>query len=75
MADTKQARPKFCTDEHLEYLDGLRESGVTNMYGAAKYLDVRFPDIRKGARNSFHSSDAAQAILSYWMDSFGKSSR
>ena len=31
-------RPKFVKDEHLEFLDELRESGVTNMFGASPYL-------------------------------------
>jgi len=26
-------RPDFITDEHLKYLDDLRESGDTNMWG------------------------------------------
>ena len=28
--------------EHLEYLDQLRVSGVTNMFGAAQYLEMEF---------------------------------
>ena len=28
-------RPEFVTYEMLYFLDGLRESGVTNMFGAA----------------------------------------
>ena len=28
-------KPDGITDSHLEYLDALRESGVTNMWGAA----------------------------------------
>lgn len=35
-------RPAIVTDEHLEYLDELRESGVTNMYGAGPYLVREF---------------------------------
>ena len=35
-------RPVLVTDEHLEYLDGLRDSGVTNMYGAGRYLEQWF---------------------------------
>ena len=31
-------RPAFVEDKHLTYLDKLRESGVTNMYGARPYL-------------------------------------
>ena len=59
------ARPINITDEHLEYLDGLRESGVTNMFGAGGYIEARFITGRNEAR----------AILTYWMESFGKEDR
>ena len=35
-------RPEGLTDEMLEYLDMLRESAVTNMFGAAPYLQDEF---------------------------------
>ena len=38
----KVERPDIVTDEHLEYLDDLRESGVTNMFGAGSYLEDNF---------------------------------
>lgn len=47
-------------DECLEYLDRLRESGVTNMYGAAPYLAAEFDLSKKDAR----------LILAHWMDTF-----
>jgi hypothetical protein len=62
------------TQEHLEFLDDLRESGDTNMYGAGPYLDAEFPDLNDG-RPSHHSSDMARKILVYWMESFGKADR
>jgi len=55
-------RPPECTDEHLEYLDELRESGITNMYGAPAYLKKEFP----------LSRNAAFSITSYWMKTFSK---
>ena len=58
-------RPDFITDEHLDYLDGLRESGVTNMFGAATYVATEF-----GA-----DSNTARKILMYWMESFGNDNR
>lgn len=58
-------RPTFVTDEHLEYLDDLRESGRTNMYGAGKYLVAEFNLPNPVARN----------VLSYWMETFGKEKR
>ena len=54
-------RPPIVTDEHLEYLDDLRESGRTNMLGAAPYLLDEFTSLDK--------SDAKEVLL-YWMDSF-----
>jgi hypothetical protein len=34
----KQQLPEGMTSDHFEYLDELRDSGRTNMYGAARYL-------------------------------------
>ena len=53
--------PDLLTDEHLEYLDNLRDSGVTNMYGAGAYLEVDFPEL--GRRE-------AREIVGYWMQTF-----
>jgi hypothetical protein len=53
-------RPGFCDDEHLDYLDHLRESGITNMFGAGSYLMDEF-DIGRAD---------AHKILSYWMATF-----
>lgn len=55
-------RPESVTDEHLEYLDDLRECGVTNMFAGGGYLQRDFGIERKEAGE----------ILSYWMDSFGE---
>lgn len=54
-------KPERLTDEHLEYLDELRESGATNMYGARPYLLAEFPELSK---------EDAGAILLYWMKTF-----
>jgi hypothetical protein len=48
--------------EYFEYLDELRKSGETNMYGAAPYLQREFGLSRTEARN----------ILLAWMESFSK---
>jgi hypothetical protein len=46
--------------EHLDFLDGLRESGRTNMYRAGKYV-----------RNYFSVSEhLTKDIWSYWMENF-----
>lgn len=44
------------------YLDELRESGVTNMYGAGKYLENEF---------SLTKNEAKDLLLD-WMKSFRK---
>jgi len=56
----KETKPDFVQDKHLVYLDNLRESGETNMFGAAPYLAYRFSLDRKEARE----------IVLYWMNSF-----
>jgi len=46
--------------EEFEYLDMLRESGETNMWGAGTYLKSEFGMDGKSARS----------ILGLWMDTF-----
>jgi len=53
-------RPSIVEDEHLDYLNELRESGETNMLEAVPYLMQEFSLNRKEATE----------ILSYWMESF-----
>jgi hypothetical protein len=55
-------RPGIVSDDHLTYLDTLRESGVTNMYGAGPYLESNFDVNRADART----------ILLYWMRTFSQ---
>lgn len=54
-------KPDGYGDEHKEYLDELRESGATNMFGAAAYLREEF-GLDKGQ---------AKDYLFYWMGEFG----
>jgi hypothetical protein len=49
------------TQEHKEFLDELRDSGETNMFGARPYLMEEFPELTK---------QEASAIVSEWMNSF-----
>lgn len=56
-------RPDFVTDEHLDYLDDLRESGATNMFGATPYLLIAFPEL---------TQIQARAVLVYWMNTFSE---
>ena len=55
-------RPSFLLEEHLSFLDDLRESGDTNMYGAGPYLQREFPTLTK---------NQTSAVLFYWMATFG----
>lgn len=52
-------------EEYFEYLDCLRESGVTNMFGAAPYLQTAFPELENDSRR-------AREILREWMTQRGK---
>jgi hypothetical protein len=57
----EEPRPEFVTDERLQFLDELRESGEINMFGAAPYLSNIF-DL---------SEQEARKTLTYWMQTFG----
>lgn len=59
-------RPEIVEDEHLEFLDELRESGITNMLGATPYIQQEYPEFNQ---------KEAKSILTYWMHSFGKEDR
>lgn len=48
--------------EYYMYLEKLRKSGSTNMYGAAPYLVVHFG----------LNSDKARDILYNWMDNYSE---
>ena len=62
----KNDRPDACTDEHLRFLDEVREVGTINMFGAAKPLLDMYPEI--------HKREARQ-IVTYWMISLGRAER
>ena len=47
--------------EYLEYLDDLRESGDTNMFGATPYLTREFPELDEAR---------AREVLGHWMRTF-----
>lgn len=59
-------KPDFVAEEHLVYLDNLRESGTTNMFGAVPFIRARFHELSK---------QEASDILSYWMKTFGNENR
>ena len=56
-------KPERLQEEHLEFLDNLRDSGVTNMFGATEYLLLEYPEL---------SDKEAKDILFYWMETFSK---
>jgi hypothetical protein len=56
-----QATRKY-DEKYYTYLDALRESGATNMFGAGAYLQEKF-DLPKSE---------ALAILADWMRTFGQ---
>lgn len=58
-------RPEIVEEEHLLFLDELRDSGATNMFGAPAYVEQEF-DV---------SSTDAKAITLYWMETFGDENR
>ena len=50
-------------DKYFDYLDALRFSCVTNMFGATPYLTDEFPELSKLE---------ARQVLAEWMRDFGK---
>lgn len=48
--------------EMFEYLDTLRETGVTNMFGAGPYLEQAFDIDRREAKN----------VVLEWMKTYGQ---
>ena len=59
---TTEIKPDYLTQNMLEFLDELRESGVTNMFGAAPYVQEEF-DLDK---------NQSKEVLSYWMHTFSE---
>ena len=49
------------TQEHFDFLEELRDSGITNMFGAGPFLEDEFPEL---------NAQEARTVLGKWMDSF-----
>tara|TARA_R110000824_G_C14987294_1_gene654833 strand:+ start:508 stop:684 length:177 start_codon:yes stop_codon:yes gene_type:complete len=49
---------------YFEFLNELRESGTTNMFGAGPHLENEFPELNR--------QEAKEVVLE-WMESFDKS--
>lgn len=54
-------RPACVTETHLIFLDALRLTGITNMYGACPYLREAFSGM---------DNETSSKILAYWMRTF-----
>ena len=52
-------------DAYYEYLDELRDSGLINMFGAAKFLAREFPELNDGQ---------AVSVLHCWMENHAQRS-
>ncbi len=50
-------------EKYFVYLEELRRSGVTNMFGARPYLQKEFPELAD-------DPERAREILLAWFDSF-----
>jgi len=61
VVEEKKEMPDFMDEEMLSYLDSLRESGATNMFGAAPYLVEVWPEL---------SIMQSRKVLAYWMETF-----
>ena len=54
-------RPDIVTEAMLIYLDELRESGLTSMFGAPAYVEEVFNTTK----------EESWEITGYWLDTFG----
>ena len=61
MADSYIKIPLGLEEQHLEFLDDLREGGSINMYGAGPELIKAYPDLDR---------HQATKIVTYWMQTF-----
>ena len=52
--------PQAQIDKMFTYLDGLRESGITNMFAATPYVVAKFNIPNRAARK----------VLTYWAQTF-----
>ena len=55
--------PEGVEEQHLVYLDKLRDSGECNMWGAAVFVEREF---------SIMDKERANDIVGFWMDTFDK---
>jgi hypothetical protein len=58
--------PLETNEAYFRFLDEIRESGVTNMFGAAPYLREMWPELNR---------EEAKAIVILWMKTYEKGYR
>ena len=63
----EETNVKDQNQKYFDYLDRLRESGETNMWGAVPYLQREFPELG-------FDKERAREIHSAWMTSFKEDS-
>lgn len=56
-------KPHSLTNDHIDYLNMIRETGTTNPFETAMHLCSAFADLNK---------HEAPSIVSYWVDTFVK---
>lgn len=56
-------RPAFIKEQHLDYLDNLRESGDCNMFMCGPHFQAAFPTVGR--------NETRETIL-YWMKTFNQ---
>jgi len=59
----EQFPESYMTEEQMVFLDNLRESGVTNMFGASTYVAEHFPEL---------TECEARKVTAQWMQTFSK---
>lgn len=73
-------RPSYCHEEHLEYLDRLREVGICEMdsLGATEHLEREFPEDKLGEVVSFaegiilYRGKRSHMVLIHWHATFNE---
>lgn len=72
MSEQLRSKPQWLDKEQLKnallFLDELRESGITNMFGARPYVQEWWHDEYGGALES----EKASEVLLYWMRTFSE---
>ena len=62
LGDTKVTETMNITNEQIQFLDDLRDSGIVNMFGAGSYIQDEFGVTRHDANR----------ILNHWMETYSE---